>query len=87
LVSCGKFIVLDNSYNLQFSLSNTSDRSVHYSCPVQVYLAGDLKFYAQMSGREDMGSFWCMCCKLHTIPGKHFIGKRMQCQMKKSSCG
>jgi hypothetical protein len=53
----GKFLVLDNDYNLQFSLSNISDRSVHYNCPVQVYLVGDLKFYAQMSRREEMSSF------------------------------
>jgi len=30
---------------LQFSLSNTTSRTVHCNCPVQVYLAGDLKFY------------------------------------------
>jgi hypothetical protein len=52
LVSGGKFIVLDNDYNLQFSLCNTSNRTVPCNCPVQVYLAGDLKFYAQMSERR-----------------------------------
>jgi len=53
----GKFIVLDNDDNLQFSLSSTSSRTVHCNCPVQVYLAGDLKFYAQMFGREDIELF------------------------------
>ena len=48
----GKFIVLDNDDNLQFSLSSTSSRTVPCNCPVQVYLAGDLKFYAQMSERR-----------------------------------
>ena len=72
VVSGGKFLVLDNDYNLQFSLSNISDRSVHCNCPVQVYLAGDLKFYAQISGRDDMSSFWGMWCKLHPNTWKTF---------------
>jgi hypothetical protein len=72
VVSGGKFLVLDNDYNLKFSLSNISDRSIHCNCPVQVYLAGDLKFYAQMSGREDMSSFWCLWCKLHPNTWKTF---------------
>jgi len=55
------FIVLDNEYTVKFSLSNTtSSSSVHCSCSLQVYLVGDLKFYAQMSGIEDMSSYWCM---------------------------
>jgi len=77
LVSGGKFIVLDNDYNLQFSLSNTTSRTVHCNCPVQVYLAGDLKFYAQMSGREDMSSFWCMWCVLHPNSWKTFHENNM----------
>ncbi len=40
----GKFLVLDNDYNLQFLLSNTSDWSVHCNCRVQVYLVGGMKF-------------------------------------------
>jgi predicted ATP-dependent serine protease len=57
VVSGGKFVVIDSEYKLQFS-TNTSDTSIHCNCPVQVYLAGDLKFYAHMSGREYMSSFW-----------------------------
>ncbi len=57
---------------IQFSSTNTSDRSIHCNFPVQVYLAGDLKFYAKMSGREDMSSFWCMWCKLHPSTWKTF---------------
>ncbi len=53
----GRFIVLDNDYTLEFSLSNTDDKSIHCSCPIQLFLVGDLKFYAQMSGREDMSSY------------------------------
>jgi hypothetical protein len=36
VVSGGKFLVLDNDYNLQVPLSIISDRSVHCNCSVQV---------------------------------------------------
>ncbi len=61
----GSFVVLYNESTLEFTLSNTADQSVHCSCPLEAYLVGDLKFYAQMSGREDMSSYWCMWCMLH----------------------
>jgi hypothetical protein len=65
--------VLDNDYTVKFSLSNTtSSSSVHCSCPLQVYLVGDLKFYSQMSGREDMSSYWCMWCMLHPSEWRTF---------------
>ena len=54
----GRFIVLGNDLTLEFSLSNVNDKSIHCSCPLKLYLVGDLKFYAQMSGREDMSSNW-----------------------------
>jgi hypothetical protein len=67
------FIVLDNDYTVKFSLSNTtSNSSVHCSCPLQVYLVGDLKFYAQMSGRKVMSSYWCMWCMLHPSEWRTF---------------
>jgi hypothetical protein len=56
----GRFIVLDNYFTLEFSLSDANDKSIHCSCPLQLYLVGDSKFYAQMSGSEDMSSYWCM---------------------------
>jgi len=68
----GRFIVLDNDYTLEFSLSNTDDKSIHCSCPIQLFLVGDLKFYAQMSGREDMSSYWCMWCMLHPSEWRSF---------------
>jgi hypothetical protein len=61
----GRFKVLGNDLTLEFSLSNANDKSIHCSCPLKLYLVGDLKFYTQMSGREDMSSFWCMWCMLH----------------------
>jgi len=74
IIALGRsFIVLDNEYTVKFSLSDTtSSYSVHYSCPLQLYLVGDLKFYAQMSGREDMSSYWCMWCMLHPSEWRTF---------------
>ena len=72
IVAGGRFIVLDNNFTLEFSLSDTSNKSVLCNCPIQVYLVGDLKFYAQMSGREDMSSAWCMWCMLHPSEWRTF---------------
>jgi hypothetical protein len=54
------FIVLDIEFTLEFSLCNTANQSVHCSCPLQVYLVDDLKFFEQMFGRKDMSIYWCM---------------------------
>jgi hypothetical protein len=67
------FLVLDSDYTVKFSLSNTtSSSSLHCSCPLQVYLVGDLKFNAQMSGKQDMSSYWCMWCMLHPSEWRTF---------------
>jgi hypothetical protein len=33
--------------------------------PIHMLVVGDLKFYAQILGRENMSSFWCMWCSKH----------------------
>jgi len=45
--------------------SNVDYPSLLCDCSARVYLVGDLKFYAQMAGREGMSSYWCMWCTLH----------------------
>jgi hypothetical protein len=39
---------------------------------LKVYLVGDLKFYAQIAGREGMSSYWCMWCILHPSEWRTF---------------
>jgi hypothetical protein len=68
----GRFVVLDNNFTLEFLLSDTSNKPVVCNCPIQVYLVGDLKFYAQMSAREDISSALCMWCMLHSSEWKTF---------------
>jgi hypothetical protein len=68
----GRFIVLDHEFTLEFSLSNTTEQSVHCSCPLQVILVSDLKFYALMSGKEDMSDYRCMWCMLHPSEWRSF---------------
>jgi len=43
------------------------------NCSAQIYLVGDLKFYAQMSGRDGMSSYWCMWCQLHPLQWRNFM--------------
>ncbi len=42
------------------------------SCPINVYLVGDLKFFVQMSGRDGMSSYWCMWCLLRPTEWRTF---------------
>jgi hypothetical protein len=41
----------------------------YVSC--QVVVVGDLKYYAQLLGRENMSSSWCMWCTSHPSNWKH----------------
>ncbi len=44
----GRFVV---SKNAAVTFPGSKVAAI-FNCPINVYLAGDLKFYAQMSGRE-----------------------------------
>ncbi len=39
---------------------------------MHIYLAGDQKFYAQISGRDGMSSYWCMWCMSHPSEWRTF---------------
>jgi len=54
--------VFENDLIVDFS-SGTEDSIC--SVKSRVLVVGDLKFYAQILGRENMSSFWCMWCKAH----------------------
>ena len=64
----GRFIVtLDAGEQLQLSfdgnVANNGDAKVNV--PVHLFINGDLKYFAQMLGRDGMSSCWCMYCKAH----------------------
>jgi hypothetical protein len=66
IVDGGRFIVTDK---LTLSFSNVDNSSLICDCPAEVFLVGDLKFYAQMAG---MSSYWCMWCTLHPSEWKTY---------------
>jgi len=83
----GRFKVLGNDLTLEFSLSNADDKSIHCSCPLKLYLVGDLKFYAQISGREDMSSIGaCGTCSIPRNGGPLEITQILS-MMKRSRIG
>jgi hypothetical protein len=43
-----------------------------FNCSASLYLVGVLNFYAQMSGREGMSSYWCMWCQFHPSEWRTF---------------
>ena len=63
----GRFIVrLEDNNKLELSFnSNLDDGNILCNVPIHLFINGDLKFFAQMLGREGMSSNWCMWCKYH----------------------
>jgi hypothetical protein len=64
IVEGGRFSVKSNGNDLIVSFTNGSEGAI---CDVnnRVLVVGDLKFYAQILGRENTSSFWCMWCNAH----------------------
>jgi hypothetical protein len=69
-IVCGKrFIVQKQDGNLllaQFDYSDiTNDVIVICDVPTHLVVVGDLKFYVQILGRENMSVSWCIWCQRH----------------------
>jgi hypothetical protein len=61
----GRFIVIAGQDTLSFAFKD-EDHSKNAICnvPIRIFMAGDLKFYAQMLGRNNMSCSWCIWCQL-----------------------
>jgi len=63
----GRFIVTmneDRQLNLSFSHSMSENLTI-CDVPIRLFINGDLKYFAQMLGREGMSTSWCMWCEAH----------------------
>ena len=54
-----------------FTQDNITGFNILCSVRCQVLVVGDLKFYAQLLGRENMSSSWCMWCTAHPSDWKY----------------
>ena len=54
-----------------FTQDNITGFNILCSVKCQVLVVGDLKFYAQLLGRENMSSSWCMWCTAHPSDWKY----------------
>jgi len=50
---------------------HVSEESLLCNVSTRIVVVGDLKFYAQLLGRENMSSSWCMWCTSHPSEWKH----------------
>jgi hypothetical protein len=67
MVDGGRFIVDFSSQSHQllllFSNWDVTENNEHLcDVPIRLFVTGDLKFYAQMLGRDNMSGCWCMWC-------------------------
>ena len=62
VVEGGRFVV---SNDLVLSFSPINDTKTICDVSTRDLIVGDLKYYAQLLGRENMSSYWCMWCNLH----------------------
>lgn len=55
----GRFIIrLEDNNNLELLFNSTP-------VPIHLFINGNLKYFAQILGREGMSSNWCMWCRYH----------------------
>ena len=55
-----------NKLSAHFSLPNDdTDTQLHCNVPSSLVVVGDLKFYFQLLGRENMSGSWCCWCTTH----------------------
>ncbi len=65
----GKFIVICRadgmlSIHEEAPLCNQIFDEYFIALPINVYITGDLAFYATVLGKENMGGIWCPWCML-----------------------
>jgi hypothetical protein len=69
MVEGDRFIVMkgeEDRFTVQFSSSPECNGTTQVcSVPTTIVVVGDLKFYAQLLGRENMSGSWCMWCDSH----------------------
>ena len=59
----GRFVV-GQDFNLSFNSLN-AEQPAMCDVPIRLFINGDLKFFAQILGRDGMSSSWCMWCQVH----------------------
>jgi hypothetical protein len=64
LIANGGHFIVKEGKEVSFSSVDMPSNLI-VNCSTNLYIVGNLKFYAQMSGREGMSSYWCMWCQLH----------------------
>jgi hypothetical protein len=70
----GHFIVTsseDGKFMLSFNESVEPEGEVVCNVPCELFINGDLKYFAQLLGCEGMSSSWCMWCQTHPSEWKH----------------
>jgi hypothetical protein len=66
----GRQLIVTKSDNNKLTVAFSSSpecNGITQACSVQntIVVVGDLKFYAQLLGRENMSGSWCMWCDMH----------------------
>ena len=62
----GRFIArLDDNNNIELSFDALEEGNILCNVPIRLFINGDLKYCAQMLGRDGMSSNWCMWCRYH----------------------
>jgi len=73
-----KSTVIDDVEKLVLSFAELDDDESPPLCnvPCELFIHGDLKYFAQMLGRDGMSSSWCMWCQCHPSSWKTMMSER-----------
>ncbi len=61
----------DEKLLLRFDESEEQEGQLLCNVPCQLFVNGDLKYFAQLLGRDGMSSSWCMWCQSHPSEWKN----------------
>jgi hypothetical protein len=66
IIKDGSRFVVSFAENSKMKLSFFNDKQEAIcNVPIHLYIIGDMKYFAQMLGREGMSTSWCMYCQTH----------------------
>jgi len=73
VIANGGRFVIGQDFRLSFTPLN-ADEPALCDVPIRLFINGDLKFFAQILGRDGMSTSWCMWCRVHPSEWKGLDG-------------
>jgi hypothetical protein len=61
----GFVVRLEENGQMSLCFNDINNEGTICNVPIYLFINGDMKYFAQMLGREGMSTSWCMYCQIH----------------------